>query len=101
MWVGDRRDKPEGRKGQVEDAQRRAPVPDPTALEGKRPRAHSANGSPSERKSWRLHRALSNQVPFTRLLLVSDSWQILSFSHAGFPPSFLTSLTHFLTSASC
>lgn len=49
-WVGDRCDKPEGRKGQVEDAQRRAPVPDPTALEGKTPRAPSANGSPSERK---------------------------------------------------
>lgn len=36
----------------------------------------------------------------SRLLIVSDSWEILPFSHASFPPSFLTSLTHFLTSAS-
>lgn len=57
-WVGDRCDKPEGRKGQVEDAQRRAPVRDP-------PRAgrEDAKGSFCKREPLRKEGLKAAQSP--------------------------------------
>lgn len=47
-WVGDRCDKPEGRKGQVEDAQRRAPVRDPPRWKGRRQGLLLQTGAPQK-----------------------------------------------------